>query len=45
MHKLVTMSDPERQRLIDDFLYEAFGGLDGQPGSGGAAGDHEAGTS
>jgi len=31
MHKLVTMSEPERQRLIDDFLEEAFGGLDANP--------------
>ena len=31
MHRLVTMSEPERQRLIDDFLDEAFGGLDANP--------------
>ena len=31
MHTLVTMSEPERQGLIDDFLDEAFGGLDANP--------------
>ena len=31
MHQLVTMSEPERQGLIDDFLDEAFGGLDANP--------------
>lgn len=31
MHKLVLMSEPDRQRLIDDFLDEAFGGLDANP--------------
>jgi DNA-binding transcriptional MerR regulator len=31
MHKLVVMSEPERQRLIDVFLDEAFGGLDANP--------------
>ena len=31
MHKLVTMSEPERQLLIDDFLDDAFGGVDANP--------------
>jgi DNA-binding transcriptional MerR regulator len=31
MHQLVSMSEPERQRLIDEFLQEAFGGLDANP--------------
>jgi DNA-binding transcriptional MerR regulator len=31
MHHLVSMSEPERQRLIDDFLRESFGGLDANP--------------
>ena len=31
MHTLVTMSESERQRLIDGFLDEAFGGLDANP--------------
>jgi DNA-binding transcriptional MerR regulator len=31
MHHLVSMSEPERQRLIDDFLRETFGGLDANP--------------
>jgi hypothetical protein len=31
MHTLVTMSEPERQGLIDDFLDDAFGDLDANP--------------
>ncbi|NPD03339.1 MerR family transcriptional regulator [Nocardioides sp. zg-1308] len=31
MHQLVTMSEFERQRLIDEFLDEAFGGVDANP--------------
>lgn len=31
MHQLVTMSEPERQRLVDDFLDDAFGGVDANP--------------
>jgi DNA-binding transcriptional MerR regulator len=31
MHQIVSMSEPERQRLIDDFLQEAFGGVDANP--------------
>ena len=31
MHQLISMSEPERQRLIDDFLQETFGGLDANP--------------
>ena len=31
MHKLVTMPERKRQSLIDDFLDEAFGGIDANP--------------
>ncbi|MEU1289001.1 MerR family transcriptional regulator [Kitasatospora sp. NPDC005856] len=31
MHKLAKLSDAERRRLIDDFIDEAFGGLDANP--------------
>lgn len=31
MQKLITMSDLERQRLIDDFLDQAFGDVDANP--------------
>jgi DNA-binding transcriptional MerR regulator len=31
MHQLISMSEPERQRQIDDFLQETFGGLDANP--------------
>ncbi|MEW9533054.1 MerR family transcriptional regulator [Microbispora sp. NPDC049125] len=32
MHKLATLSENERRRLIGDFLDAAFGGLDAHPG-------------
>ena len=31
MHQIVRMFEPERQRLIDGFLRETFGGLDANP--------------
>lgn len=31
MHQLITMTEPERQRLVDDFLDEAFDGVDANP--------------
>ncbi|KJS59630.1 MerR family transcriptional regulator [Streptomyces rubellomurinus] len=31
MHKLAKLSDAERRRLIEDFIDEAFGGLDANP--------------
>ncbi|MFJ9696698.1 MerR family transcriptional regulator [Kitasatospora sp. NPDC101183] len=31
MHKLAKLSDAERRRLIEDFVDEAFGGLDANP--------------
>lgn len=31
MHKLTQLSEQERQRLVDDFLDDIFGGLEGDP--------------
>jgi DNA-binding transcriptional MerR regulator len=32
MHRLATLSEAERQRLVDDFLGSVFGGLNAHPG-------------